>query len=167
MSELPIQRVNEDEVADFQIRMSIASRLDQVWQVRVAIAAILREMQVADLDCLHVQLAVAEAINNIVEHGYGESGDGRIDIAAVTEQDKLRIEIMDDAPPLPLERLKHLLREPLPEPSDTAPLLSSGRGLPIMRSTMDSVSFGRCGERNQLVLSKVLRRIYAQPNFPA
>jgi serine/threonine-protein kinase RsbW len=159
--------VNEGELADFQIRMSIASKLDQVWPVRVAIAAILREMDVADLDCLHVQLAVAEAINNCIEHGYGETREGRIEILAETEQDRLRIEITDDAPPLPLRRLEELLRKPMPEPNETAPLLSSGRGIPIMRSTMDSVVFGRLGERNQLLLCKVLRRICAGPAFPA
>jgi serine/threonine-protein kinase RsbW len=152
-------------VAEFQIRISIASRLDQVWQVRVAIAAILRELEIADLDCLHVQLAVAEAINNIIEHGYGEYGEGRIDIAAETEHGKLRIEITDDAPPLPLEYLEDLLKKPLPEPGDTVPLLSSGRGIPIMRSTMDSVVFRRPVGRNQLILCKVLRRISADPNF--
>src|SRR6185437_8029537 len=119
--------------------MSIASSLDQVWQVRVAVAAILREMDIADLDCLHVQLAVAEAINNVIEHGYGEQAEGRIEVSALSEDDKLRIEITDDAAPAPLEYLEELLKKPLPEPSDTTPLLSSGRGLPIMRSTMDSV----------------------------
>src|SRR5689334_16933453 len=139
--------------------MSIASSLDQVWQVRVAIAAILREMDIADLDCLHVQLAVAEAINNIIEHGYGERGEGRIDVVALTEDGKLRIEITDDATPLPLEHLEELLRKPLPEPSDTTPLLASGRGIPIMRSTMDSVVFRRAADRNQLILCKNLRSI--------
>jgi serine/threonine-protein kinase RsbW len=154
-------------VAEFQIQMSIASRLDQVWQVRVAIAAILREMAVADLDCLHAQLAVAEAINNIIEHGYGERDDGRIEIAADTDQNNLRIDITDDATPLPLERLEGLLKKPLPDPAETAPLLSSGRGLPIMRSTMDSVLFSRRGERNHLTLCKVLRHICSDPDLPA
>jgi serine/threonine-protein kinase RsbW len=155
--------IDEGNVAEFQIRMSIASSLDQVWQVRVAIAAILREMDIADLDCLHVQLAVAEAINNIIEHGYGESSEGRVDIAAATDDGKLRIEITDDARPLPLEYLEELLKKPLAEPSDTGPLLSSGRGIPIMRSTMDSVAFRRAGNRNQLVLCKALRRISTEP----
>lgn len=148
-------------MAEFQIQMSIASSLDQVWQVRVAVAAILREMDVADLDCLHVQLAVAEAINNVIEHGYGERGEGRIDVSALSEDGKLRIEITDDAAPAPLEYLEELLKKPLPEPSDTMPLLSSGRGLPIMRSTMDSVVFRRAGNRNRLILCKNLRRISA------
>jgi anti-sigma regulatory factor (Ser/Thr protein kinase) len=149
----------EGELTDFQIRMSIASRLDQVWPVRIALAAILREMDVTDLDCLHVQLALAEAINNCIEHGYGERREGLIEIAAEAKEDKLRIEITDDAPPLPLPRLEELLRKPMPEPSETAPLAASGRGLPIMRSTMDSVTFGRSGERNRLVLCKTLRRM--------
>lgn len=156
--------MNQEMVPECQIEMSIASRLDQVWQVRVAIAAILREMDIADLDCLHVELAVAEAINNCIEHGYGESGDGRIDIFAETHDCHLKVVIMDDAPPLPIARLEELLRTPLPDPTDAAPLLSSGRGIPIMRSTMDSVAFGRSGSRNQLTLCKALRRICASPN---
>jgi serine/threonine-protein kinase RsbW len=116
-------------------------------------------MDVADLDCLHVQLAVAEAINNVIEHGYGERGEGRIDVSAFSEDGRLRIEITDDAAPAPLEYLEELLKKPLPEPSDTTPLLSSGRGIPIMRSTMDSVMFRRVGDRNRLILCKSLRRI--------
>ena len=156
-----------ETTTDCQIEISIVSMLDCVWQVRVAIAAILREMNIADLDCLHVQLAVAEAINNCIEHGYGETGDGRIDIFAATDGDNLKVVIMDDAPPLPIPRLEELLRTPLPEPTDAIPLLSSGRGIPIMRSTMDSVTFGRSGGRNQLTLCKTLRRICADANFPA
>lgn len=156
--------MNKNDVADFQICMSIASRLDQVFQVRVAIAAILREMDVANLDCLHVQLAVAEAINNVIEHGYGERDDGRIEVIAETHGDKLQIEITDDAPPLPLDRLEELLRTPLPEPSEATPLLASGRGIPIMRSTMDSVAFLRPANRNRLILSKLLRRVSRDPD---
>jgi anti-sigma regulatory factor (Ser/Thr protein kinase) len=85
---------------------------------------------------------------------------------AETYGDKLRIEITDDAAPLPLDRLEELLRTPLPEPSETTPLLASGRGIPIMRSTMDSVAFLRPANRNRLILSKLLRRISRDPDQP-
>jgi anti-sigma regulatory factor (Ser/Thr protein kinase) len=152
-------------LSEYEIRIAIASKLDQVWQVRVAIAAILKELDVADIDCLHVQLAVAEAINNCIEHGYCEDVNGRIDVFTQVREERLTIEIMDDGQPLPIEELEQLLKKPIPEPCENMPLLSSGRGLQIMRSTMDSVVFWRQGDRNKLTLRKVLRRIYTQPEF--
>jgi serine/threonine-protein kinase RsbW len=152
-------------LGEFEIRVSIAGQLDQVWQVRVAIAAILKELDVADLDCLHVQLAIAEAINNCIEHGYREDGCGRIDVCAQVNGERLTVEIVDDGRPLPIDELEQLLKKPIPEPSENVPLLSSGRGLQIMKSTMDSVVFWRQGERNTLTLRKVLRRNYTHSEF--
>lgn len=149
------------KLAGFECKISIASKLEQVWQIRVAIAAILQELDVADIDRLHVQLAVAEAVNNCIEHAFNRRSDGRVDVIVEIDENLLRIEITDDGQPLPIDELEHLLAKPIPEPSEDMPLLSSGRGLQIMRSTVDSVVFARQGEKNRLVLRKLLRRIYA------
>jgi serine/threonine-protein kinase RsbW len=148
-------------VADFRLTMSIDSKLDHVWLMRVSVAAILRELNVAEVDGLHVQLAIVEGINNCIEHSYAERPDGVIDVSIEAHPELLLIEIQDDGPPVPIEQLRILLRRPIPEVNDPRTLLPSGRGLQIMRDTMDIVEFTRRDNRNVLTLGKNLRRFCA------
>ena len=145
-------------MADFEFKMSISSQLDQVWLVRAAIASILEELDFAETDVLHVQLALAEVINNCIEHGYVKQQCGCIDVWARLSENTLGVEIFDDGEPLPLRRVTELLQEPIVPPTADLPLPSSGRGLQIIRSTMDSVLFSRQGTRNKVALRKTLRR---------
>jgi serine/threonine-protein kinase RsbW len=144
-------------MANFELRISIASELEQVWQVRVAIGAILDEMDFVDLDCLHVELAVAEAINNCIEHAYLCKPGDPIEVYTCISAETVLVEIIDNGLPLPLTRIEELLKKPIVEPTPDIPLLSNGRGLQIIRSTMDSVVFSRRNNRNVLTLRKTLR----------
>jgi serine/threonine-protein kinase RsbW len=145
-------------VADFEFKMSIANKLDQVWLVRAAVACILEELDFAEADVLHVQLALAEVINNCIEHSYAPQKRGCIEIRANLADTTLKLEIFDDGNPVPLRKVKELLKRPILAPAVDLPVPSSGRGLQIIRSTMDSVVFSHAGTRNKVLLRKTLRR---------
>jgi serine/threonine-protein kinase RsbW len=105
-----------------------------------AIAAGLSDEALADLE-----LAVVEAANNIVLHGY--AGDrGSIRATAGLTENEFMVELSDDAIALP---------DPVfgddPLPALTA---ESGRGLAIIAACVDRVAYRREGGRNYLTLFK-------------
>jgi serine/threonine-protein kinase RsbW len=143
---------------NFQFHLSTVSKLDHVWIVRVTVGAVLVELKVAEDDCLHVQFALAEAINNCIEHSYHNREDGDIDFSFLVSEDQISIDIEDDGTPLPLTSIEELLKKPVAEPIPGAPILSGGRGLQIIRDTMTSVRFSREGNRNKISMQKIFRR---------
>ena len=145
-------------MANFRLAITIANDLDQVWLVRASVRAILDEMDVADIDCLHVQLAISEAVNNCIKHSYQGGRQGEVDILIDVDRERLQIEIADDGVPLRVEEMENLLKRPVPEPGAVLELLPNGRGLQIIRDTMDSVVFSRRDDRNVVRLCKTLRR---------
>jgi anti-sigma regulatory factor (Ser/Thr protein kinase) len=152
-------------MADFRLAIKIANDLDQVWLVRASVRAILDEIDVADIDCLHVQLAISEAVNNCIKHSYQGGKGGEVDILIEGDQDNLQIEIADDGVPLRVEEMEKLLKRPVPEPGAVSELLPNGRGLQIIRDTMDSVAFARRNDRNIVRLCKVLRHQLADSDL--
>ena len=95
--------------------------------------------------CFQVELIVAEALNNIVEHALDDKPNTKIEFNCCYEGDVLTIEIVDDGKPL----------NQLPSTQDMPELeAESGRGWPIIYSLVDEVKIMREGERNCLVVEK-------------
>lgn len=144
-------------MADFRLCIRIANYLDQVWLVRASVRAILDEINVLNIDCVHVQLAVCEALNNCIEHSYHDGRQGDVDVVIEGDENQLQIEISDDGTPIQVDEIEKLLARPVPDPSGVVEILPHGRGLQIMRDTMDSVAFSREKDRNVVRLRKALR----------
>ena len=96
------------------------------------------------------QLAVGEACENVINHGYKEEGNGQIILTAKTSPGSLILELCDTAPPF----------NPAvsPENSDwereDPPI--GGLGLLIIHRVMDKVNYRREGDRNYLELHKIM-----------
>lgn len=83
-----------------------------------------------------VQLAVDEAVTNIIEHGYGMECPSRIDLTCEILEDGLKVVIYDDAAPfdpttVPEPEVKVSLEEIKPR----------GLGIFFMRKMMDEVKY--------------------------
>jgi serine/threonine-protein kinase RsbW len=96
-----------------------------------------------------VQVALDEMLSNIVRHGYGERGEGQIEVSFRLDKGVLEVTIEDDAPPF----------DPLtaPPPDTTGDLASrpdGGLGILLTRKLMDEVEYERAGDRNRVVLRK-------------
>ncbi len=131
-------------------RLAIPARLDNV---RLACDSVVEAAETAGLDerdVYHCQMAVDEALTNIIEHGYGgESDEHTIEIICKTEPGKFLITIVDDSPAFnPLEHEAPDPREPLDsrEPG--------GWGIYFIRRLMDDVAYAREGDKNVLTLTK-------------
>jgi anti-sigma regulatory factor (Ser/Thr protein kinase) len=88
-----------------------------------------------------------------------------VDVLLEGNDERLHIEIADDGAPLQLEEIEALLRRPVPDLIADLDPRPRGRGLQIIRDTMDSVVFLRQDDRNVVRLQKSLRRHYAGSEF--
>lgn len=94
------------------------------------------------------QLAVGEACENIIKHGYGDEGRGDIQVTAEAGRCELTIELRDTAPPF--------------NPAGSPPRLDldrenpqvGGVGLVIIHRVMDEIFYSRDGDQNCLTLCK-------------
>ncbi len=89
----------------------------------------------------HIELAVEEAIVNIIRHGYQQKG-GSIQIKIET-QNSFHIEIEDASPPFnPLNKPPKGLSE------------AGGVGIDLLLHCMDEVTYERKGPVNLLIMKK-------------
>ncbi len=94
------------------------------------------------------QLAVCEAIENIIQHGYRKEGAGEIHVSTEARPGELTVEIVDRGPAF----------DPSTFPLATTPLHADppvgGRGLRMIRGVMDIIHYERRGHKNILRLTK-------------
>ena len=102
-----------------------------------------------------VEIALAEAINNVVEHGYAELEPGMIRLLCSLRAASLDIRICDAGTPLPENRLPpglaadvSVARADLPE---------GGFGWFLIRELTSDIRYDRCGLVNNLSLRFDLR----------
>ena len=67
----------------------------------VSVVQRLKDMGIADTRVDEVQIALAEAVNNVVEHAYAESATGDVLIRCNLHPDRLWVEIRDEGAPFP------------------------------------------------------------------
>ena len=97
-----------------------------------------------------LELVLAEALNNVVEHAHAGRGDGAIEVRvahdALEGAPILVCELIDDGAPMP--------GDGLPTPPDLgteiADLPEGGFGWMLIRELARDVNYARCGERNRL-----------------
>ena len=100
-----------------------------------------------------MQIALDEALTNILTHGFDDGEPHRIDVTLAIEPTVIRAEIEDDC----------VAFDPL---SAAAPDLTAslkerrlgGLGVHFMRRLMSDVGYERIGTRNRLVLRRVLNK---------
>ena len=101
--------------------------------------------------CLVFELALEEIFMNVVMHGSAGEDAGQVQVSLALTPEGLTMTVEDDGPRFdPLS---------LPPPDVTASLADrrvGGLGVFLVRQTMDTVSYVRIAERNQLRMSKRL-----------
>jgi serine/threonine-protein kinase RsbW len=100
-----------------------------------------------------LQIAVDEAVTNIIEHGYAGQprGSAAIDLHVDVTADKFRIEIDDQGATFDPNQMSDIDIQ-----SHVAAGRSGGLGVFLMRKIMDQVDYQyKAGKKNQLVLVKL------------
>lgn len=102
-----------------------------------------------------VRLSVAEALNNCIEHAYGNESGHSIDVKFEADPDSIRIVICDEGAQAP-EGMWDNVALPEFDVADTYTLPEGGFGLYIIKSQMDEVHYGSSDGVNTLILVKRL-----------
>jgi len=95
-----------------------------------------------------VQIAVAEALNNVVEHAYADKQAGPVTLSADLGQESLHITITDTGAPLPGGRIPACARPDLSVPQ--ADLPEGGFGWFLIHDLARDLSYSRKSGTNTL-----------------
>ena len=138
---------------ELRLQIGIKSVQDEVTNVVGYISDWLRSHCVSQEPIDELELVLAEALNNVVEHAYLYAEDGEIDILVRLRQDQLLLTITDkgckfDGPP-PLKEMdvENMDFEELPE---------GGFGWNLIRTLTDNVEFEHKDQQNRLTLTRNL-----------
>lgn len=131
-------------------RLTVPARLQSIRYVADAVAVAAADAGFDDKTSYACQLAVSEACENIVIHGYGQDQAASIEVVITSAPSTLTIELTDSAPPFD----PTLVEVSPPRPPEDPPV--GGLGLYIIRQVMDDVTYRRTDEHNHLRLHKTV-----------
>ena len=134
-------------------QLSIRSEASNLSAVADFIAAAAGQSGLNDRDTYNIQMAVDEAVTNVIEHAYRGRTDGRIDIYCERHGNDFIVEIQDFGKPFDAARV--------PTPRTRGPLARrsvGGLGVFFMRKLMDTVEFNSTpGNGNRVRMVKHIR----------
>lgn len=107
-----------------------------------------RSEGVVDALAFDLELALVEAANNCIEHGYAQTTIGSIGVAFEHSEDRVDVTLYDCGKAIPAGMLSECREVPLDS--------LSGRGMSIVRSCVDEIDYRSEGGLNVLVLTKRL-----------
>ncbi|MBT8153475.1 ATP-binding protein [Epibacterium ulvae] len=111
----------------------------------------LRDRGIPETRIGEVQIALAEAVNNVVEHAYAGNAPGDVNIRCQLEEEKLSILIRDAGAPIPNEQLPAGEAQSLEGPMEDLP--EGGFGWFLIRELTSDIQYERSEGENNLQLS--------------
>lgn len=103
-----------------------------------------------DTEAYQTQLALVEAVTNIIRHAYDGQPDSEVEVTVTLYPQCLSLQVVDTGRPLLALNPKVLEFDP----SDHSHLPEGGMGLLIMQQVMDRVAYRRVGPSNILTMEK-------------
>ncbi len=116
------------------------------------ISSLMERHGFSDEEILDAELAVDEAVTNVIEHGYRGEG-GSIDLIVSVSIDEVVIRLEDTAPPF--------------DPTSTAPAIiegdleerpTGGLGVHLIKEVMDVLSYERISGKNVLIMKRLRKK---------
>lgn len=126
--------------------LSLPARLEEGRRISEALSRAASEAGLSPGDLIDLDLAVAEAANNIVLHGYGGDSAQCFQVSIRIDERGVTVELSDRGRPVPA----HLLESSAPAPLDA----ECGRGFGIMRACVDTIDYRSEAGLNRLTLVK-------------
>lgn len=129
------------------IRLELPSSTQFIYVLDAVISEVLREMEFDEDTCEQVNLAVIEAGTNAIKHGNKEDPKKQAYFEFILSADKVTIVVQDQG--------DGFNRQEVADPLDPANLMkSSGRGIFLMETSMDSVDYEASGTIVRMVKHK-------------
>jgi serine/threonine-protein kinase RsbW len=137
-----------------QIHLTIESDFKAVFLVGRALQSLCALTALSELDTYQVELAVVEAVNNVIEHAYGQKPGYTIEVHLVLHHGKITVTIADTGTTMRPQLLSQDRCLPDIQADDVQQLPEGGWGLSIMQQIMDELTYSTVDGKNVLVLRK-------------
>ncbi|HWC18055.1 MAG TPA: ATP-binding protein, partial [Terriglobales bacterium] len=136
-----------------ELWQSLRSQIEAISPFLDQLMRSIKKFRDADGTEVDIEIAVREAITNAVVHGNHEDPNKRVFVTSrCSEEGEVSITIRDEGPGFDTSRL--------PDPTAPENVLSNhGRGIYLMRTLMDEVTFEQNG-----TLLKMSKRLHSQVN---
>ena len=136
--------------AEFSVQAALAEVAQATQRVRDLLPG---WMEQSERDA--VELGVAEALTNIVEHGYGGDSPQEVRVRLLERPGALEVDVWDRGRPIPPGMLEQADETTFQyDPTDLGALPEGGLGLALIKAAFDEVSYRRKGGVNRLHLVK-------------
>jgi len=134
-------------VQEFRKTYRFSSEYTRVRATLAELLGVLRDAGIGSEDAGIVEVVLAEALNNVVEHAYREAPDGHVELTCDVASDKLRFELRDHGVAMP----------DLTLPEGTCPsaetaledLPEGGFGWHLIHTLTEDLSYRRDGDLNR------------------
>jgi anti-sigma regulatory factor (Ser/Thr protein kinase) len=140
-----------------RLKLVIDSDLEQVSLIGITINKLCSLTPLSESEFNQIELCVVEAVNNSVEHAYGNEKGHDVEVTFTLHADRLVVDVCDTGKPMEkglVEQRDISLLEI--DPDDLDNIAEEGRGIPIMKKIMDTVTYGTEDRKNCLTLTKNL-----------
>lgn len=130
-----------------ELRLRFAGR-ENLARVRTLVASLLREESEVPFcadEIDEIVLGLQEILTNVLRHAYADDPAGRVDLRVVVDSGRFLARVRDRGRPVRQDALA--LRAPIVD-------AEAGRGLMLVRRTMDRVRYGRRGQLNFVHLER-------------
>ena len=132
------------------VRLTIPAKPEYITLVRLALSGLSRLRPLSEETLGDLKLAVTEACSNSVRHGYGDGGEGVVEVLYELQPDRLVIEVADDGPGFAAVGAR----------ADEQNLVEGGLGIAIIKAVSDEFEAGKrsTGRGSRLRFVKFLDR---------
>ncbi len=138
------------------LHLTIDSRPDCVELVSSAVRGLCRLTRLTTTDLAGIELALVEAVNNVIEHAYqGEPGHP-VMIAVELTPDRISLRISDRGASMDPQQLDLAGELAQPDPDDLNTWSHRGRGLILIKACMETVEYRVEPDLNTLTMSRTL-----------
>ena len=131
-------------------RLVVPNNFSELERVSVWVRRFAHERKLARQYAYGLDLAVAEALTNIMSYAYCDDAQHDIVVELRAQPERICVQVEDDG--VPFNPLEASVEEPPRSLDEARP---TGRGIPLMRSFMNELHYLRRDSRN--VLTMVLR----------
>ena len=121
------------------VQLTIPAKPEYITLVRLALSGITKLRPLSDETLGDLKLAVTEACSNSVRHGYGDAGDGTVEIRYELQPDRFVVEVADDGPGFDA-------RGGRPDAVEEESLVEGGLGIAIIKALSDEFESGERGD---------------------
>lgn len=132
--------------------LDITSDMANLARVAEVVADAAKKAKLSQKQSDDVQMAVDEALTNVMEHAYAGQANGQISIQLRVDEQEFFVEIRDQGKPFDPKKVK--------KPNTKSPLSEraiGGLGIFFMKKLMDKVEFTRDQTSNITRMSKTLK----------